>query len=196
MQFNQQLTNRLLIGTQSNTRRRLFKDAGLNFKYLSPNIDEKKILSKMQISQSKEALFLAKAKALSLSKLNRNKKIICFDTTVHIKNKTIFKSSTKKECMGVLLSLNGKTHTLYTACVIMENEKILWSIIEKASVTFNNNSKIALIKYVNKNFNKIVNSVGCYNIEAEGKALIKKIKGSYYAILGVPLISLFRKLKK
>ena len=196
MQFNQQFTNRLLIGTQSNTRRRLFKDAGLNFKYLSPNIEEKKILSKMQISQSKEALFLAKAKALSLSKLNRNKKIICFDTTVHIKNKTIFKSSTKKECMGVLLSLNGKTHTLYTACVIMENEKILWSIIEKASVTFNNNSKIALIKYVNKNFNKIVNSVGCYNIEAEGKALIKKIEGSYYTILGVPLISLFRKLKK
>ena len=64
--------------------------------------------------------------------------------------------------MGVLLSLNGKTHSLYTACVIMKNEKIIWSTIEKALITFNNNSKIDLIKYVNKNFNKIVNSVGCY----------------------------------
>ncbi len=196
MQFSQQFMNSLLIGTQSNTRRKLFKEANLNFKYISPKIDEKKILLNANVSQPKEALFLAKAKALSLSRLNKDKKIVCFDTTIHIKNRTIFKSSSKKECMSVLLSLNGKTHILYTACVIMENEKIVWSITEKALITFKKNSNTTLVKYVNKYFNKIVNSVGCYNIEAEGKMVINKIEGSYYAILGVPLIPLFRELKK
>ena len=58
MQFNKQLTNSLLIGTQSSTRRRLFKESGLSFKYISPNIAEEEILSNKQIPQSKEALFL------------------------------------------------------------------------------------------------------------------------------------------
>ena len=62
-------------------------------------------------------------------------------------------------------------------------------------ITFKKNKNIDIKKYVNKYFNKIVNSVGCYNIESEGKELIDNIKGSYYAILGVPLIPLFRKIK-
>ena len=44
MQFNQQHMNTLLIGTQSETRRKLFQYAGLDLEYISPNIEEKKIL--------------------------------------------------------------------------------------------------------------------------------------------------------
>jgi len=195
MQFNQQHMNTLLIGTQSETRRKLFQYAGLNLEYISPNIDEKKILQGKKIIQSKQALFLAKAKSLHLCELHKNRKIICFDTTVHIRGKTIFKAATKKECMNVLLELNGKTHTLYTACIIMKNKKTIWNTTEKALITFKKNSKIELEKYIDAYFNKIVNSVGCYNIESEGKRVIEKIEGSYYAILGIPLIPLYRAMK-
>ena len=40
-----------------------------------------------------------------------------------------------------------------------------------------------------------VNSVGCYNIESHGRQIIEKIEGSYYAILGVPLVPLYRVLR-
>ncbi|MDA1284604.1 MAG: Maf family protein [Proteobacteria bacterium] len=195
MQFNQQHMNTLLIGTQSETRRKLFQYAGLDLEYTSPNIDEKKILQGKKITQSKQALFLAKAKCLHLCELHKNRKIVCFDTTVHIRDKTIFKASTKKECMNVLIKLNGKTHTLYTACIIMKNKKTIWSTAEKALITFKKNSKIELKKYIDAYFIKIVNSVGCYNIESEGKRVIEKIEGSYYSILGIPLIPLYRALK-
>ena len=196
MQFNKQFINSFLIGTQSKTRKKLFLEAGLKFKYQSPNIDEEVILKKHKILQHQQALFLAREKALHLSKINHNKRLICFDTTVHVKNKTIFKSTNKKECLNVLSALNSKEHTLYTACIIMQNRKILWSTTEKANIFFKNNSKKKLKEYVNSYFNKIVKSVGCYNIESHGKEIISKVEGSYYAILGVPLVPLYRKLIK
>ena len=195
MHINQQDTNSLIIGTQSRTRKKLFTDAGLIFQYQSPNINEEEILLKNKIVQSQQALRLAKEKALHLSQINKNSIIVCFDTTVHINNKTIFKSNTKKECFNILNLLNGKKHTLYTACVIIKNKKILWSTVEKAKITFKNSSKKKLTDYVNLYFNKIVNSVGCYNVESHGKQIIEKIDGSYYAILGVPLVPLYRALR-
>ena len=195
MNFNQQLTNSLIIGTQSKTRRKLFTDAGLIFQYQSPNINEEQILLGNKIISSQQALRLAKEKAIHLNYINKKSIIVCFDTTVHINNKTIFKSNTKKECLDTLNLLNGKKHILYTACVIMKNKKTLWSTVEKANITFKNNTKKKLKNYVNLHFNKIVNSVGCYNIESHGRQIIEKIDGSYYAILGVPLVPLYRALK-
>ena len=195
MNFNQQLTNSLIIGTQSKTRRKLFTDAGLIFQYQSPNINEEQILLGNKIISSQQALRLAKEKAIHLNYINKKSIIVCFDTTVHINNKTIFKSNTKKECLDTLDLLNGKKHILYTACVIMKNKKTLWSTVEKANITFKKNTKKKLKNYVNLHFNKIVNSVGCYNIESHGRQIIEKIDGSYYAILGVPLVPLYRALK-
>lgn len=195
MQSNQQHINSLIIGTQSRTRKKLFADADLIFQYQSPNINEKKILLENKIVQSQQALRLAKEKAIYLSQINKNSLIVCFDTTIHINKKTIFKSNTKKECLDVLNLLNGKKHTLYTACIIIKNNKTLWSTVEKANITFKNNSNKKLKDYVNLHFNKIVKSVGCYNIESHGKQIIEKIDGSYYAILGVPLVPLYRALK-
>ena len=90
MNFNQQLTNSLIIGTQSKTRRKLFADAGLIFQYQSPNINEEQILLGNKIISSQQALRLAGEKALHLSQIYKNSIIVCFDTTVHINNKTIF----------------------------------------------------------------------------------------------------------
>jgi septum formation protein len=155
MHFNQQVTNSLIIGTQSKTRRKLLTDAGLTFKYQSPNINEEEILLGSKIVQSKQALRLAREKALHLSQTHKNSIIVCFDTTVHINNKTIFKSTTKEECLSVINLLNGKKHTLYTACVIIKNKKILWSRVDRANITFNNNTNKKLNYYLYLYLNKI-----------------------------------------
>ena len=196
MQFSEQDTNSFLIGTQSKTRKKLLQQSGFNFKYLSPNIEEEKILLNENILPSKQAMFLAYAKACAICEKIIDKNVICFDTTVHVTNKTIFKSTTKDECMKVLLMLNNRTHFLYTACIIMKNKKLVWSYADAAKITFKNNSRKTLEDYIDRHFNKIVNSVGCYNIESEGQQVIDKIEGSYYSILGVPLIPLFRIIKK
>ena len=49
------------------------------------------------------------------------------------------------------------------------------------------NDKQYLKDYVNRNYNQIVNSFGCYMIEGEGVRLFEHIEGDYFSILGMPL---------
>lgn len=197
MQLNKQVRRNLLIGTKSKSRKSLFSGLGLNFRYISANIDEEKILSDHKsLALEEQALFLAKAKACFLTSKYRNKYIICFDTTINLGKKTIFKSSSKKECLNILRLLNNRKHSLYSACVIMKDNKIITSNVDQAIITFKNNSEKKMKNYVNKYFNKIVHSVGCYNIESEGMDIIEKMEGSYFTVLGVPLFFLIEELSK
>lgn len=53
-----------------------------------------------------------------------------------------------------------------------------------------NNSDSYIINYVERNYNYIVKTTGCYMIEGEGVILFKYIKGDYFSILGLPLIQI------
>ena len=52
------------------------------------------------------------------------------------------------------------------------------------------NDKKYIGDYVERHYNQIVNSPGCYMIEGEGVRLFKRIEGNYFSILGMPLIEI------
>ena len=63
--LNPQLTKQVIIGTKSQSRRKIFKLMNLKFHYRSPNISEKKV---KDLNDDKyDALKIAKAKAEYLS---------------------------------------------------------------------------------------------------------------------------------
>ena len=86
--LNPQLTKQVIIGTKSQSRRKIFKLMNLKFQYRSPNINEKKV--KDLNNDKYDALKIAKAKAEYLSKKYSNKIIVTFDTTILFKKKTIY----------------------------------------------------------------------------------------------------------
>ena len=72
--YNPQLTKQVIIGTKSKSRIDLFKSLGLDFKYKSPNIDEKSVAN---LNNDKfDAIKIATAKARSLSPINKDKIIV------------------------------------------------------------------------------------------------------------------------
>ena len=83
--LNPQLTKQVIIGTKSQSRRKIFKLMNLKFQYRSPNINEKKV--KDLNNDKYDALKIAKAKAEYLSKKYSNKIIVTFDTTILFKKK-------------------------------------------------------------------------------------------------------------
>ena len=113
--INPQLTKQVIIGTKSQSRRKLFKMMNLKFQYRSANINEKVV--KDLKNDKHDALKIAKAKATHLSKKNKNKIIITFDTTILHMKKTIYKCHTKKCCKNTLKSFNNTSHNLYTGMV-------------------------------------------------------------------------------
>ena len=83
--LNPQVSKRLIIGTNSQSRKNLFKGLNLKLKYRSANIDEKNVFN---LKNNKfDALKIATAKAKHLSSKYKNKIIITFDTTILFKKK-------------------------------------------------------------------------------------------------------------
>ena len=192
--FDPQLTKQVIIGTKSQSRRKIFKLMNLRFQYRSPNISEKKV--KDLNNDKYDALKIAKAKAEHLSKKYSNKIIITFDTTILFKKNTVYKCKTKKCCKNLIKSFSGRHHYLYTGMVFMINNKIIHKKLTETKVIFKNNNNDTINRYVDKNFIKIKSAVGCYNLEGKGSDFFENIYASYYNVLGLDIIHFLKSLKK
>ena len=191
--INPHIAKRIIIGTKSTSRRKLFHDLNLSFKFRSANIDERKVRN---INNNKyDALKIAEAKARHLSKKYKNKIIVSFDTTILFRKRTIYKCDSKKCCIQLLKNFSNKSHFLYTGMVFMINNKIIKKNLSETKISFNKNSHQLIQSYVNKNFLKIKSAVGCYNIEGPAKKFFENIDGSFYNIIGLDIIKLLRRLK-
>ena len=191
--INPQLTKQVIIGTKSQSRRKLFKMMNLKFQYRSANINEKAV--KDLKNDKYDALKIAKAKATYLSKKNKNKIIITFDTTILHMKKTIYKCHTKKCCKNTLKSFNNTSHNLYTGMVFMINNSLIRSSLTKTKIVFKRNKIIDINKYVERNFNQISSAVGCYNVEGKGKTFFKNIEKSYFNVIGIDIINFLKILR-
>jgi len=191
--FSPQLIKQVIIGTKSQSRRKLFKMMNLKFQYQPANIDEKAVRN---LKNNKyDALKIAKAKATHLSKKNKNKIIITFDTTILHMRKTIYKCRTKKCCKNTLKSFNNTSHNLYTGMVFMINNSLIRASLTKTKIVFKKNKIKDINNYVEKNFKQVSSAVGCYNIEDKGKSFFKNIKKSYFNVIGIDIINFLKILK-
>ena len=184
--FNPQLTKQIIIGTNSQSRRKIFKLMNLKFQYRSPNINEKKV--KNLNNDKYDALKIAKAKAEHLSRRYTNKIIVTFDTTIVFKKKTIYKCGNSECCKKTLKSFNNKSHDLYTAMIFMINNNLIKSTLTKTKIIFKSTRMRDINNYVEKNFKQVSRAVGCYNIEGKGKIFFKDVYGSYFNIIGIDVI--------
>ena len=191
--INPQITKQIVIGTKSQSRRKLFHHLNLPFKFRSANIDERKVKN---INNNKyDALKIAEAKANHLSSKYKNKIIVAFDTTILFRNKTVYKCNSEKCCIQLLNDFNNKSHVLYTGMIFMINNKIIKKNLSQTKIYLNKNSYQSIQSYVNKNFSKIKSAVGCYNIEGPAKKFFGNIEGSFYNIIGLDIIKFLRSLK-
>ena len=191
--INPQITKQIIIGTKSQSRRKLFHSLSLPFKFRSANINERKVKN---IKNNKyDALKIAEAKANYLSSKYKNKIIVAFDTTILFRNKTVYKCDTENCCIKLLKDFNNKSHVLYTGMVFMINNKVIKKCLTETKINFSKNSHQSIQSYVNKNFSKIKSAVGCYNIEGPAKKFFENIEGSFYNIIGLDIIKFLRNLK-
>ncbi len=191
--LNPQLTKQVIIGTKSQSRRKIFKLMNLKFQYRSPNINEKKV--KDLNNDKYDALKIAKAKAEYLSKKYSNKIIVTFDTTILFKKKTIYKCASPECCKRTLKAFNDKSHDLYTAMIFMINNNLIKSTLTKTKIIFKNTRVKDINNYVDKNFKQVSKAVGCYNIEGKGNFFFKDIYSSYYNIIGIDVINFLKTLR-
>ncbi len=137
--------------------------------------------------------FIAEQKAFHYDgKIEEDDILITSDTIVILDGEKLGKPASQDEAVGMLRKLCGKTHSVVTAVCIKDLHHSI-SFSDKAEVTFAELGEEDIRWYV-EHF-RPYDKAGAYAIqEWIGLAGIKKIEGSVYTVIGLPVERLYQSL--
>ena len=184
--------SKIILASKSKARAALLKNADLEVIITSSGLDERKIKEKNKCISGKDlANFLAKEKAKIVSeKSDFNDYVIGADQVLLFNNEVWDKPKTISQAKQHLKILSGKTHHLYSAVAVYQNNKLVFQGGETATLTMRNFSDGFLDDYLSKMGDDVLTTVGGYMLEGLGAQLFEKIEGDYFTILGLPLLPL------
>ena len=183
---------KIILASQSPSRKKLLSKLGLKFEVFVPNIDEEKLLDLKHPSNSCYAI--AKQKALRAKEKYPQDIIIACDQMACLDGRLFGKAYTEKKAIETLIQLSGKTHILLSAlCMIWEKKE--FSHVSKSYLSMRPLTSKQIKNYVRKE--QPLKSAGSYHVEALGLALFEKIKtDDFNSIEGLPLIQVVNQLLK
>lgn len=190
---------RLLLASQSPTRRRMLESAGVPFEPVSAPLDEdsaKHGLLASGFDARDMAEMLAELKAKSVA-APADALVLGADQTLERDDGAILgKPGSLAGAREQLLSLRGAEHRLHSGAVLVQGGERLWGCVESVTLSVRRFSERFLDDYLAREGDKILGSAGAYRVEALGAQLFDRIDGSHFAILGLPLVPLLEELRK
>ena len=187
---------RLILASGSSARRCMLESAGLSFDIASPAVDEAAVKEALsgQVASS-VAAELAVRKALHISR-ERPGWVIGADQMLERDDGMRFdKPGSREEAADQLRALAGRTHLLHSSAAVARDGRILWTGAETASLTMRAFDESFLASYLDREYEAVRYNVGVYRIEGPGVQLFDRIEGSWFAILGLPLLPLLSFLR-
>lgn len=126
---------------------------------------------------------ISRKKASSI-KTDLDSIIISADTIVLLDNKVLGKAGSAEEAFKDLSLLSGKTHQVITAFSIKSKTKTIVDY-EITKVSFKDLSDDDINSYIKTG--EWEDKAGAYAIQGKGSALVEKISGDYFNVVGLPI---------
>ena len=181
----------MILASNSKRRQEILRDMGFNFKVLTADIEETS--DKKEISEM--ILDIAEKKLDKIAKENVNEFVLAADTVVELEGRIFGKPKSREEAESFLKTLSGKTHKVITAYVfknISKNIVIKDVVISKVKFYDLDDETIKWYLDTSEPFDK----AGAYGIQGQGRVLVEKIEGDYFAIMGFPVSNFLKNLRK
>jgi septum formation protein len=179
----------LILASTSMARQAMMKSAGLAFEVKKPQVDEKAFQQQLaQLAPSTLAKQLAKLKAFSIRADEAY--IIGSDQTLEFETQVFHKASSLAEAISNLRRLNGKTHKLHSAVVVVKNGIEQFKHTSTATMKMRLLDEAFLQSYAKREEEALLNSVGGYYFEGAGESLFESVTGDINTIMGMPLLPL------
>lgn len=190
---------RLVLASQSASRRAMLDAAGIPHDALAPGVDEDSAKAALRADGNnarRMADALAELKALKLSMKLPGVLVLGCDSTVSLDDGTMIDKAESRDAQAdILRTLRGVTHHLTSAAVICENGVPVWRHVDVAKLTMRTFSDAWLETYLDSQWPAIGGCVGGYMIEGMGIQLFSRVDGSQFTILGLPLLPLLDYLR-
>ncbi len=187
----------LTLASQSSARKKILRDAGIEFQAIASNVDEQAEKTRLLAAGATPADIaeaLARAKALDIA-AHTPGWVIGADQTLEFQGVTYDKVESLAAARERLAMLSGHMHLLQTATAVARDGQIVWRNLTTCRLTMRRFSDAYLDSYLDRNMPGILSSVGCYQVEGEGVQLFEDMQGGYFDIMGLSVLELFTFLR-
>ena len=189
---------RLVLASQSATRRALLEAAGLDVEALPAAVDEAAIKESARaegLSPADAALMLADSKAARVARKHPDAAVIGADQLLVCGHDWFDKPEDVSAARRQLLRLRGHGHELVTAVVVWRDGQRAWHHVATPRLVMRDFSESFLDTYLAREGGFVTESVGAYRLEGLGVQLMRDVRGEHSAILGLPLLPLLAYLR-
>lgn len=182
----------LVLASSSPRRKELLETLGLKFTIDATKVEED-IGRKLKPAELVKTISLEKATAVA--DRHPDSIIIAADTFGVLGNKLLGKPRSASEAVAILSTISGRCHRVLTGFTILDSGggRTISKVVE-TKVYFKKLSDEEIENYVRSG--EPMDKAGAYAIQGVGSALIERIEGDYYNVIGLPLYALVSELKK
>ena len=173
---------KLYLASRSPRRAELLRLLGVDFAVLDVDIDETVAAGE---APADYVTRLARAKARSAQQqVVANAAVLAADTTVSIDGDIFGKPSDEAQARAMLARLSGRWHEVYTAVALAQGADLALKVV-RTRVEFRMVADHMLGAYWRSG--EPADKAGGYGIQGLGGAFVRRIEGSYSAVVGLPL---------
>ncbi len=183
----------LILASNSQIRRAMLEQAGLQFKVRAPQFDEDLVKRDGENGEGL-ALRLAEGKAASLV-ADPDGWVIGSDSTVSVDGQRYSKPRDRAEAAAHLRAFSGRVMLLSSAVALAHRGEGDWSHAETARLKVRELSEPFIQHYLDQEWPEVGYCVGVFRMEGRGVTLFDQVEGSHFTILGMPLIPLLGALR-
>lgn len=173
----------------------MLEQAGVSFAVQSPDFDEAPVKQGHAGDSDELARLLAEGKARSVAE-ERDDWVIGSDSIVSVDGKRFSKPRDRDEAATHLRSFSGRTMLLSGAVALASEGKVDWSHAETARLIVRPLSEAFIQSYLDAEWPEVGYCVGVFRMEGRGVTLFDRVEGSYFTILGMPLLPLLGALRE
>ena len=172
----------------------MLTQAGVEFEARSPEFDEDAV-KQQGLDGDTLAARLAEGKAASIA-AGPGDWVIGSDSTVTVEGRRFSKPRNHDEAADHLRFFSGRSMQLSSAVALARNGGVDWSHAETARLDVRSLSESFIHSYLDLEWPEVGYCVGVFRMEGRGVTLFDRIEGSYFTILGMPLIPLLGALRE
>jgi septum formation protein len=167
----------LILASASPRRRQLLDMLGIPVRVVPSNIPEVRRPAETPVDYVER---LAREKALSVP----GGRVLGADTTVVIRDEVLEKPTDPADALRMLRKLQGRTHQVVTSVALVA-EEVVHQATDVTSVTFRRLPDELLEAYVATG--EPMDKAGAYGIQGYGAALVERIEGDFFSVMGLPI---------
>jgi septum formation protein len=184
----------LILASNSQIRRIMLEQAGVEFSVCSPDFDEASVKRGHGGDGESLARNLAEGKAASVT-AEPGDWVIGSDSTVVVDDVRFSKPRDRDEAAAHLRAFSGRTMQLSSAVALARQGQVDWSHAETARLSVRPLSQAYIENYLDAEWPEVGHTVGVFRMEGRGVTLFGRVEGSHFTILGMPLLPLLGALR-